>query len=526
MIETLKLKAEKLPLSDTAAFSSTLLDYLDQHPRLQDLVGAYPSVESFESTIANRSFPQENRDRLVKVLNQQYSDLVLSEKLIKNITSLNKENCYTVTTGHQLNIYTGPLFFIYKIVSTIKACDVLKSHYPDYHFVPVYWMASEDHDFQEINHFNLFGETFRWECSQKGAVGHFELDGLADIADKIRGCPEFFKEAYRDSESLADATRKIANHLFGDYGLVVLDPDHKELKRSFSSVIKDELIQQSIVEKVSESSEKLNEYGYKTLVTPRKINLFYLTNGVRERIVENDAEWQVLNTDITFDKNQLLKELDDHPERFSPNVITRTLYQETILPNLAYIGGPGELSYWMQFKSSFEHYEIPFPILIPRNNALVINKGLVKKVQKLGLNAAELFLKPEDLKAAYVERNTEVTLDLNQEQDQVKQVFAKIVEKIRNIDGSLTGYLKAEENKVHKSLLQIEKRLRKAEEQNHEVSVNQLLSLKEKLFPDGNLQERHANFLSIYMNNPQFIDDLMEVFDPFDFQFYVLFENG
>ncbi len=520
------MKAEKLPLSDTAIFSSTLLDYLDQNPKLRDFVGAYPSVQSFKSAIANRKFPEANRGTLVKVLNQQYSDLVLSGKLIKNITALNNENCFTVTTGHQLNIFTGPLFFIYKIVSTIKACEILKSHYPDFQFVPVYWMASEDHDFEEINHFNLFGETYRWECQEKGAVGHFNLDGLANIADKIRDCPEFFEDAYRNCSTLADATRMIVNHLFGDYGLVILDPDHKELKRSFSSVIKDELIQKPIVEKVTETSEKLSEYGYKTLVTPRKINLFYLQNGLRERIVENDGIWQVLNSDIKFDEKELLEELENHPERFSPNVITRTLYQEIILPNLAYIGGPGEISYWMQFKSSFDHYNIPFPILIPRNNALVINKGLVKKVEKLGLNTAELFLDSDELKAAFIARNTEVALDLNKEQDQVKQVFEKIVDKIKNIDGSLTGYLKAEENKVLKSLLQIEKRLKKAEEQNQKISVNQLLGLKEKLFPDGNLQERHSNFLNFYINNPQFIDELMELFDPFEFQFYVLFENG
>jgi bacillithiol biosynthesis cysteine-adding enzyme BshC len=526
MIETLKLKVEKLPLSETTLSSPTIVDYLDQNPKLQDFVGAYPSVESFGAAIKNRNFPSENREALVKVFNEQYSELVLSGKLKTNITTLQNENSFTVTTGHQLNIFTGPLFFIYKIVSTIRTCQILKEHYPENNFIPVYWMASEDHDFAEINHFNLFGKEYRWDCPQHGAVGHFELEGLSEIIDSIKDCPDIFKEAYLNCSNLAEATRKIVNHLFGDYGLVVLDPDHPSLKRMFGHIIKDELLLQNTVRQVEERTEALASNGYKTLVTPREINLFYLKDGIRERIVKAGEQYEVLDTDILFSEPQLLEELENHPERFSPNVILRTLYQETILPNLAYVGGPGEVSYWMQFKSTFDHYRIPFPILIPRNNALVVTKSLTQKIDRLGLSPADLFLEAHDLKSRFIERNTNATLDLKEEQRQLKLVFEQVIDKIKAIDGSLTGYIKAEESKALKNLDQIEKRLKKAEERNQEIAVNQLIGLKEKLFPEGNLQERHQNFLNFYINNPQFIEDLMEHLDPFDFSFYVLLENG
>ncbi|GJM30103.1 MAG: putative cysteine ligase BshC [Cyclobacteriaceae bacterium] len=526
MIDTLKLKVEKLSLSETGAFTANLLDYLDQNPKLEKFVGSYPSIESFDAAIQNRQFPPESRRSLVKVLNQQYSGLVLSGKLIKNITALKNDQSFTVTTGHQLNIFTGPLFFIYKIVSTIRVCQILKEHYPAYDFVPVYWMASEDHDYAEINHFNLFGKEYRWDCPQHGAVGHFQLDGLSGIIEQIRDCPDFFEDAYLNSSNLAEATRKIVNHLFGDYGLIVLDPDHPDLKSTFSPLMKDELLQQNTFQQVSASTEDIANNGYKTLVSPREINLFYLKEQLRERIVRAEGKYEVLGTDISFTEQQLLDELDQHPERFSPNVIMRTVYQETILPNLAYIGGPGELTYWMQFKSVFDHYQIPFPILIPRNNALVISKSLAKKIDKLELKVADLFLSDQELKSKFIEKNSNATLDLQAEQQQLKLVFEQIHDKIKAIDGSLTGYIKAEENKALKNLHQIEKRLKKAEEQNQEIAVNQLLGVKEKLFPDGNLQERHQNFLNFYINNPQFIEDLMEHLDPFDFSFYVLFENG
>jgi len=526
MIDTLKLKVEKIPFSDTASFSSIFLDYVDQHPKLRDLAGPFPSIKAFDDAIKNRDFPGDRRDTLVKALNQQYDGLVLSGKLVKNINSLKQKNSFTITTGHQLNIFTGPLFFIYKIVTTLRACEVLHSHYPVYNFIPVYWMASEDHDFEEINHINLFGQEYRWETNSKGPVGRFALDGLGELAETIRDCPDCFLKAYKENQTLAGATRQVVNELFGDHGLVVLDADHTELKREFIPVMKTELIQQPSIEQVDQASAKLEQLGYKTLVTPRDINLFYLKDGLRERIVKQGDHWQVLETDLSFDEDQLLEELQQHPDRFSPNVIMRTLYQETILPNLAYVGGPGELAYWMQFKSTFDYFDIPFPILIPRNSALMVIKSLVQKIEKLELEPVELFMDPHTLKSSFISRNSDATLELKHQQKQIQEVFQQLVEKVKSIDGSLTGYIKAEENKVLKNLEQIEKRLKKAEEHNQEIAVKQLLNLKDKLFPEGGLQERQQNFLNFYINNPEFIEDLMEILDPFDFNFYLLFENG
>lgn len=526
MLDTLNLRLEKIPLSETPYFSSAFLDYLDENPKLNDFVGAFPDPESFGDLIENRNFPTENRTELVRVLNEQYSGLVLSGKLIQNITALKQPSCFTVTTGHQLNIFTGPVYFIYKIVSTVRISKILKEHYPQHEFVPVYWMASEDHDFAEINHFNLFGKEYTWETHQKGAVGRFDPNGISEILDQLKDCPDCFRDAYTNCNTLADATRSIVNHLFGDHGLVVVDSDHPELKKMFAPVLRDELLHQSTYQNVLESTERLKANGYKTLVKPREINLFYLKNGLRERIVKKGERYEVLGTDLTFTEQEILKQVEEHPEFFSPNVVMRTLYQETILPNLAYIGGPGELTYWMQFKSSFDQYDIPFPILFPRNNVLVVNKAQTKKFNKLELSPSDLFLSSNELKSTFVARNAKSSLDLESEKGRIGKIFEEIIEKIKMIDGSLTGYIKAEESKVLKNFDQIEKRLKKAEERNQEMAINQLMGLKEKLFPNGSLQERHQNFLNFYINNPQFIEELLEHLDPFDFKFHVLFEEG
>jgi bacillithiol biosynthesis cysteine-adding enzyme BshC len=525
-IDSLKLRTEKIPLSDTSYFSSTFLDYLDQNPKLKDFVSTYPTPQAFEELIENRHFPAENRTSLVKVLNEQYAELALSGKLIQNIAALKNENCFTITTGHQLNIFTGPLFFIYKIISTIKACQILKEQYPQSDFVPIYWMASEDHDFAEINHFNLFGKEYRWESHQRGAVGRFNLEGITEVLEQLKDCPKLFEEAYREGKNLAEATRNIVNQLFWDYGLVVIDADHRDLKKIFTPVIRDEIINQNTFQRVVKSTEALQAKGYKTLVTPREINLFYLKQGLRERIVKKGKRYEILGNDLSFSQQELLEELKNYPERFSPNVVLRTLYQETILPNLAYIGGPGELSYWLQFKSIFDYYQLPFPVLFPRNNVLYVTKPNAKKKAKLGLSIEDIFLDPNTLKATFVERNSGTALNLNSEKASIKATYEEITDKIKAIDRSLTGYIKAEENKALKNLDHIEKRLKKAEERNQEMTVTQVMGLKEKLFPNGSLQERHQNFLNFYINNPGFIDELMDHLDPFDLSFHILLEDG
>ena len=526
MIETLKLTLEKIPFSKIPHFSSTFLDYVNQDPKLETFIGTFPSVKGFERLIQDRNFPLENRGVLVKALKQQYTDLSPSEQILQNINRLNNENCFTITTGHQLNIFTGPLFFIYKIVSTINACKALKKHYPQYDFVPVYWMASEDHDFAEINHFQLFGRQYQWEREVQGAVGRMNLDGMAGLLDQLNECPDFFRQAYLESKDLAEATLKIVTHLFGDSGLVTIDADIPELKKLFIPVVKDELLNQTAYRCVSDASRQLEEIGYKTLVTPRKINLFYLDHNSRDRIVKKKDQYEVLDKSLSFTKDEILDHLEQHPEAFSPNVVMRTLYQETILPNLAYIGGPGEISYWLQFKSTFDHYEIPFPILIPRNNALVINRSIAGKIKKLDIKIEDLFMDPDQLKAAFVKQNATTTLDLGVQRAQIKNAFQEIGEKIKEVDGSLTGYIRAEENTVLKQMAQIEKRLKKAEEDNQEIAVSQLLGVKDKLFPDGSLQERHQNFLNFYINNTRFIEELLEYLNPFDFNFHVLLDEG
>lgn len=516
---------EKLSLADTQQFDPVFLDYLAGESKLTPFYHRPPHLESFKEQLAEKQLSDEQRATLVEVLQQQYQSLETSEAVTENISQLADSKTFTVTTGHQLNIFTGPLYFIYKIVTVVNACKRLKEAYPDYQFVPVYWMASEDHDFEEISHFSLFGQTYTWETDQQGAVGRFQPNGLAKVLDELPEKTPIFEEAYRKQETLADAVRCYVNELFKEQGVVVIDADNAQLKAGFTSVIKDDLLNHTAKQRVEETSAQLEEMNYKTQVFPRDINFFYLHEASRERIVQEDGAFKVLNTDRSFSEEELLKEVDEHPERFSPNVILRPLFQEMILPNLAYVGGPSELAYWLQLKPVFENYKVTFPILMPRNFALVINKTNAKKLRKVEIPPADLFLDTQALVKKFVEENADSNLSLKEEKAALAEVFEKIKEKVKAVDGSLEGFIGSEANKSFKSLSNIEKRLEKAEERSQETAVKQLEGLKEKLFPDGTLQERKENFLNFYINNPHFIGELLEQFDPFNFQFHILSEG-
>ena len=519
------MNVEKIDFSQTNAFTPLFLDYLAQKETLRDFYHRPPQQTSFAEQLTEKQLTSEVRNDLVRVFKEQYQGLETTQVVRENIDALEHDQTYTITTGHQLNIFSGPLFFIYKLVTTINACRRLSERHPDHRFVPVYWMASEDHDFAETNHFHLFGQRYEWNTEQQGAVGRFKPDGIDQVLSSLPEAVPLFEKAYREHDTLAAATRCYVNELFGERGLLVLDADDATLKRHFVPAMQDDALNQSAQQLVEEASQRLDELGYRTQVHPRPINLFYLTNQQRERLVRDEDGFAVNDTDQRFSEEELQNEIEAHPERFSPNVVLRPLYQEMILPNLGYVGGPGELAYWLQLKPVFDHYQVPFPILLPRNFALVVSKSNAKKLQKVGLETAELFQDSDTLIKDFVENHADASLSLGEQKAALAKVYEQVEEKVLAVDGSLKGFIGAESSKAFKSLDNIEKRLKKAEEQKQETAVGQLESLKEKLFPEGGLQERHENLLTYYINNPQFIDELLEKFDPFDLRFNVLIEE-
>ncbi|MBD0832672.1 bacillithiol biosynthesis cysteine-adding enzyme BshC [Aestuariibaculum sediminum] len=521
----------------TGYFSSLINDYLDENPLLQSFYNRHPNVVNFGEQLKEKTthFNENSRKILVQTLFEQYKNVDASELTLNHIELLSSASTFTITTGHQLNLFTGPLYFLYKIVSAINLSKELKKQYPDYNFVPVYWMATEDHDFEEINFFNFKGKKIQWNTKSGGAVGELSTSGLDEVFNLFalelgpgvhaEYLKSLFKSAYLDHDNLAEATRYLANELFKDYGLVIIDANNRALKQQFIPYVKEELFKNTSFQQVLETSDKLSEVNtdYPIQVTPREINIFYIKEGLRERIVFEDGVFKVLNTSMSWTESEIEKELNECPERFSPNVITRPLYQEVILPNLAYIGGGGELAYWFQLKSYFNQVDVPFPILILRNSVLIETESQHKKLEKLNISNHDIFLNQSAFINKKVREISNIDIDFSSQKEALQKQFEDLYALAKQTDKSFLGAVKAQEVKQLKGLEKLEKRLLKAQKKTLADQVNRMTELQNELFPNQSLQERNTNFSQFYLEHgKQLIPELIKHLNPLTKEFSLL----
>ncbi|MBT8236310.1 MAG: bacillithiol biosynthesis cysteine-adding enzyme BshC [Bacteroidia bacterium] len=531
------MKVDKIPYCDTGYFSSLICDYLDQHKDVRSYYNHFPKLEEFVAQIKEKSasYPNSFRPILQEAVKKQNEGVLLSKSSQKNIELLGSDSTFTVVTGHQLNLFTGPLYVFYKIISVVNLCAQLKKAHPKKNFVPVFWMATEDHDFDEINHFTLHGKKWVWNSDSSGAVGHFKTSGLEKLGERLpdelgtsgkaQELATLFKKAYEDHDTLTAATRYLANELFGSLGLVIIDGDDKELKKLSIPLIERDILEQVGFQNVNATLEEWKVKGlpYKVQVNPREINYFYLIPGLRERIVFTEGEYQVMNSELRFSESELKEEIAKYPERFSPNVIMRPVYQEYILPNLCYIGGGGEIAYWLELKSTFEAFKIPLPVLLLRNSALLMSEKQGQKLEKLQISLPDIFLDTNRFINKKVREISNIIIDFNPQKEVLQEQFKNLHELAAQTDASFLGAVKAQERKQVKGLEHLEKRLVQAQKRKLKDQVGRMTEIQQDLFPNGSLQERQVNFSQFYLElGEELIQGLQKNLDPLDLRFTVL----
>lgn len=512
--------AEHFSYRDTGAFSKLVLDYLDDAGALHNFYQHYPSKEGFSKALREKQLQSVDRAVLVEVLTDQYKALPADAVVNKNILSLTDAQTFTVCTAHQPNLFSGPLYFLYKIVHAIRLAEELKKEFPQQNFVPVFYMGSEDADLEELNHFTVEGKKYRWSTKQKGAVGRMVIDKeIKELIDELEGqlgVKPFGEEVcgllrgcYQPEQTIQQATFQLVHRLFGKWGLVVLIADDSRLKRQMLPVFEDDIFKQTPSKLVERTSAELNKY-YSVQATPREINLFYLKEDIRQRIIFYKNKFVVHETDLVFSEEELRVELRNHPERFSPNVILRGLYQETILPNIAFIGGGGELAYWLQLKDLFQNYQVQFPVLVLRNSFMLLDQKQQAGIAELQLKTRDLFNSALHILDKIIEKNGAVP-QLNGEVQQLELIYESLVQLASAADASLEKHVVALQVKSRRQIENLQKKILRAERRKLEATRRKIERLKNALFPGNGLQERVENFTSYYATmGPAFLDELYQ----------------
>lgn len=481
----------------------------------------FPDDEGLNEAITGRKAYPVNRIVLVESLRKQYSDMLLPEsKVAKNIELLGNETTFTVTTGHQLSLFTGPLYFHYKIITAIKTAQKVEEANPGTKVVPIFWMASEDHDFEEIRKFHLLGKSFEWtnENSQL-PTGRISLESINEVIDELKAyfrlpdqsneLVDAFKNAYSNSSNLAEATRKLINDLYGHCGVIAIDANQKELKELFRPIVELDVMSSKFFQPVLDSSKFLQDAGYKTQVSAREVNFFYINQGVRERIDKTSEGFILQLSGRKFSPQEMNELLQKEIENFSPNVIMRPLFQEFILPNIAYVGGPAEVNYWLQLKQAFERAKVFFPTVLLRYSAVIFKQKWLDKMELLGLKPEDL-LKEKDLLVAnwLLSRNVD-ELDVSIIIADLQRIYNNLLLKTNDIDKTLAGTIESEKVKSISGIENIRQKMLKAIKTKESQALLAVNKLFDNIHPEGNFQERRINILEFAQTKSD-INDLIE----------------
>lgn len=499
-------KINHIPFLEIESIPQLIKDFLKQN--IPGFESQFFNLENIEKQfqLKGSSFSQAQRKVLVDVLEDQYSDFRKSEKQESNLNDILSNQTFTVITGHQLNLFTGPAFFIYKILQTIKLAEFLKQKFPEQNFVPLFWMASEDHDFEEIDHFKTKNHYYETKAKAGGAVGRIKIEDdffisqfEEEFKDSVYGTELILllKKAYKKGNNLSQATRIIVQELFADYGLIVLDGDDVRLKTEMKPVFKEELLHQTLSDSTQETVRFLTEKYGKVQVNPREINLFYLSE-TRDRIVFENNVFNIVDRSKTFTTEEISDELENHPERFSPNALLRPVFQETVLPNIAYIGGNAEIMYWLELKNYFSQIKLPFPVLIPRNSMLMLMEKTVEKMDHLNLKINDFFKNFTTVTKDMILENNEILPLLENQEMTLKNQFQTLKTEAEKTDQTFGNLVEAEQTRQLKSFNRMRKRLLRAEKIKQNEKLERLENLFLTIHPGKNWQERTYNFSVFY----------------------------
>ncbi|MFC6649299.1 bacillithiol biosynthesis cysteine-adding enzyme BshC [Paenibacillus rhizoplanae] len=524
------------PLPGGSALAS---DYIHQYEAVGHLYGGdFRSRESRAERaewLDRTGSLRADRAEVVAYLRSYNGKHNTHEAVLHSLELLEQPETLVVTGGQQSGLFTGPLFVVYKAITTIQAAREAAAQLGR-PVVPLFWIAGEDHDWDEVNHtyvLNRTGEITRIKLDKgegpRSSVSEIkvdaeswlqvvaQLDGLLQDSEFKPQLMELVTAASTGAGNMTEAFAKLMGSLFGKFGLILLDSADPALRRlevpMFASMIErnDELEAAYLA-----AAERITDSGYELQadVTPGNANLFYIHEGARLLLHKVDGRFTDRKATVSFSRSELLELLESHPERFSNNVLTRPLMQDYVLPVLATVLGQGEMAYWAIPQQAFKIMDGQMPLIIPRMSFTVIEGTLRKHMDKYGLSFTDVQTGLDDKRKAWLSAQDE--LKLEDKFEEIKAAFSGMYEPLIEQLGSIqAGLLKLGSNNKDKIIDQISflqgKALDAMEKQN-EAALRQWERIELSLMPLGKLQERVYNMM-YYLNRYglEWLEELMAV---------------
>ncbi len=516
-------------------FSRLFLDYVNNFGNVEKFYSIDFKKENYFASLFNRVLAnQKVKNKEIKeIILTQNKNILLSDSTLKNIEKLALGNTIAVVTGQQVGILGGPLYSVYKAITVIKLSNYLNDKFEDFNFVPVFWMATDDHDFREISSINLIDEnknlikiTYDDNLPRefnRGSVGNIKIKKtfesvfkqLEDVLTKTEYTQDLlsrFKEFYSQGKTYSQAFKELFNYLFGKYGLIIFDPSAPKVKELLKPVFKKEIANfRSNSDAVLLRSAVLEE-DYHAQVKVRPINLFYSDRSGRRPVEPAENGLKLKRGKPALKLEQILNMIDENPQSFSPNVLLRPICQDYLLPTCVYVAGPSEIAYFAQVMPLYDKFNVLPPVILPRASVTIIEKNIGKILKKFKLKPAEMFLTSENFKKlvlkVFSEKNASGIFEKSTEE--LNSFYDNLKLQLRKIDSTLEIPVEKARAKALNNLNILKEKAVKAVEMNNQTAFRQIEKTRNLIFPEERLQERRLNI--IYFLNKygiEFIDFLV-----------------
>lgn len=535
MSEPQVIRFEDLPNS-SEGFSRLYRDYVGDFPKLQYFFESdYRSISNFAAHADKVLSQPRHREVLREVLTEQNRSFGGDEKTEENIRLLGEERSLAIVTGQQVGILGGPLYTIYKTITSLKLVRQLRESHPDLRFVPVFWLEGEDHDFDEVSKIGVLNQDYKPASIQYqhkgkpssknlGAVGEIAFDDtlpafMDDVQRVLHNSEfkkpllEFVQRSYSPEVTFNSAFASWLNKLFPGEGLVFIFPNDARLKRIVSPIFRKEILEfprvsQLIIERSAELEER-----YHAQIKTKAMNLFLYHKGGRYLIEPREHDFSLKGTRHFLQRDELLRIADETPELLSPNVALRPICQDTMLPTLAYVAGPSEVAYFAQLRSVYKYFDVTMPIIFPRVSATIVEEKVERTAEKYQLELRELFHDGGLVNRKVMELTSEVNLE---------EMFANTSKRINDqlnemkfglnyLDPTLLGALENTRSKIDSYITVLKEKASAAQQRRHEVALRQIEKIANSILPNKNLQERELNI--VYFMNKYGLDVVRRLSD-------------